>query len=87
MHSDLHACKKSMNACKDACKNACKNDDMNACMNVNLNARMNLNGLTNERIDKYRFTPFRKCPATFLTATLDRPNYRAKFDEMLHAVF
>ena len=29
MHSDLHACKKSMNACEDAYKNACKNDNMN----------------------------------------------------------
>ena len=29
MHSDLHACIKSINACEDACKNACKNDNMN----------------------------------------------------------
>ena len=33
----------------------------------------------------YRFIPFIKCPATFLTATLDRANYCAKIDQILHA--
>ena len=46
MHSDLHECKKSMNACEDACKNACKYDIINAfkseCMYE----------LTDEHIDK-----------------------------------
>ena len=35
--------------------------------------------------DVYRFTPFRKCPATFSTATLDRANYRSQLDKILHA--
>ena len=33
---------------------------------------------------EYRFTPFIKCPATFLTAKLVRANYWAKIDQILH---